>query len=258
MLQDNIRTLLDVAIELPDSEFLLQKHFTALLTSVWRMKSHTRHRQNHLPYRFGHYSTGRFFSSAVNQISWNSAREPTERTNWNNLGYISSRLVASALHDANDKQHDDSAFLSNRREEASTVPEYLEIRLEIGRDIGDSLVPLPSVINLSILGSEPPSPVNNPKEESQSQILKFSQDMADNRFRYGFVWELSICFSRYHLTNVEVTSSSIPSVFGHGAKFCNCLFNGLWGCFLVFLSFFPFFALSFPLKVGMGGLEKAH
>lgn len=179
--EDNIRMLLDVAIDLPDSELLLQKHFTALLTSVWRMTSRVHHRQNHLPYRNGQYSTGRFFSSTVNQISWNSVREPTERTNWNNFGYSSSRLVAAALHDANNKQHDDSAFLSNRREEVSTVPEQLEIRLEIERDFCDSMIPLPSVINLSILGSEPPSAVNNPIEESQ--ILKSSQDMAENRFR---------------------------------------------------------------------------
>lgn len=198
MVQDNIRMLLDVAIDLPDSELLLQKHFTALLTSVWRMTSRVHHRQNHLPYRNGQYSTGRFFSSTVNQISWNSVREPTERTNWNNFGYSSSRLIAAALHDANNKQHDDSAFLSNRREEVSTVPEQLEIRLEIERDFCDSMIPLPSVINLSILGSEPPSAVNNPIEE----ILKSSQDMAENRFRYGFMWALSTCFWSSHLTRV--------------------------------------------------------
>lgn len=184
--------LLDVAIELPDSELLLQKHFTALLTSVWRMKSRVDHRQSHLIFRNGQYSTGRIFSCTVNQISWNSVREQTERVKWNNFCYSSSRLVAAALHDANNKQLDDSASISNQREEGSNVPEQLEIRLEIEKDFGDPMIPLPSVINLSILGSEPPSAVNNPVEESQ--LVKSSQDMAENRFRYCFIWPSNTCF----------------------------------------------------------------
>ncbi|KAF9614190.1 hypothetical protein IFM89_015698 [Coptis chinensis] len=33
---DGVRTLLDVASELPDNELLLQKHFTAVMSSIWR------------------------------------------------------------------------------------------------------------------------------------------------------------------------------------------------------------------------------
>uniref|UniRef100_A0A5B7AQU5 DNA helicase n=1 Tax=Davidia involucrata TaxID=16924 RepID=A0A5B7AQU5_DAVIN len=178
--EDNIRMLLDVATELPDNEPLLQKHFFALLSSVWRVTSRLDRRQSISSSWNGLYFGGRFFTSTVNQDARNSIREPSEKMNWTNLSQ-SSKLVAAALHDANSTRWDERVSIFNQREEVSTIPDQLEITLELQRESGDLMISLPSIINLSVCDPDPPPSANMPSGENQH--LKSSRNMAENNFR---------------------------------------------------------------------------
>ncbi|KAF8411770.1 hypothetical protein HHK36_004329 [Tetracentron sinense] len=177
--EDNIRTLLDVATELPDNDLLLQKHFTALLSSVWRVRSRFDRRRSLSSSPNGLYSGGKFFRSTTNHIFRKSMREPSEKMNPAISGQ-SSKFVAAALHDANSKvskRQDDTVF----RPDASVMAEQLEITLEFQSDKGDSTISFPSVINLSICGSDPPPSANG--STGASLLLESSHYMAENRFR---------------------------------------------------------------------------
>ncbi|XP_024025351.1 protein PHOTOPERIOD-INDEPENDENT EARLY FLOWERING 1 isoform X3 [Morus notabilis] len=162
--QDNIRTLLDIAAEQPDKELLLQKHFTAVLSSVWKITSRMDHHKNLASSRNGLY-------------------------------FGQSRLLAAALHDVGNRQQedkassfvqrmrqpDDRASSSSRREDASTKAERWEMTLEFPKETDDTLDPLPSVLNLSIVGSDPLPSVS--QDEQEDRHLRTSYDVAENRFR---------------------------------------------------------------------------
>ncbi|XP_059662554.1 protein PHOTOPERIOD-INDEPENDENT EARLY FLOWERING 1 isoform X2 [Cornus florida] len=178
--EENMRMLLDVATELPDNEPLIQKHFSALLSSVWRATFRLDRRHTLSSSRNGLYVGGRFFTSTVNQIARNSTRQPSERMNLTNLSQ-SSKLVAAALYDANSTRQDDRVPIFNPREETPVVAEQLEIMLELHRERGDSMISLPSVINLSICG--PHSAPSSNTSTGESHHLMSSQNMAENRFR---------------------------------------------------------------------------
>lgn len=168
--EDNIRMLLDVAAELPDRELLLQKHFTALLSSVWKVNSRVDRTPSLSSSQNGLYFGGRSFT-------WNSMQEPAEKLKFTNLGE-SSKLLRLALFDAS--QPDDTVSLSNQECEASAVPEQLEINLEFQKEPEDSLVPLPSIISLSISGADPQPSVS--KASGEDHHLKASRSVAENRF----------------------------------------------------------------------------
>lgn len=174
--------LLNVAAEQEDNELLLQKHFTALLSAAWRMKSLTERRQNVSSSRNGLCFGGRFFSCPVNQTSCDSMKEPGRRMKFTNLGQ-SSKLVLAALNDANSRQQDDGVSLSDQREDAvAVITEQLNITLEFQRELVDSMISFPPLINLSIYGSDPQTSANKSAEDHH---LKDSQNMAENRFRYS-------------------------------------------------------------------------
>ncbi|KAJ4705577.1 protein PHOTOPERIOD-INDEPENDENT EARLY FLOWERING 1-like [Melia azedarach] len=178
--EENIRMLLNVAAEQEDNELLLQKHFTALLSAAWRMKSLTERRQNVSSSRNGLCFGGRFFSCPVNQTSCDSMKEPGRRMKFTNLGQ-SSKLVLAALNDANSRQQDDGVSLSDQREDAvAVITEQLNITLEFQRELVDSMISFPPLINLSIYGSDPQTSANKSAEDHH---LKDSQNMAENRFR---------------------------------------------------------------------------
>lgn len=176
--------LLNIAAEQPDHELLLQKHFTALLSSVWRTTSRVDHRQNLSSSRNGLYIGGKFFNSSVHQMYWNAMKEPAKRMKFTNLGQ-GSKLLAAALHDANSRRPDDRVRLSNQREDAPAIAEQLEITLEFPNEEEDSLNPWPPIINLSILGSDPPTSAN--KNTGEDNHLRASINVAESRFRYGFL-----------------------------------------------------------------------
>lgn len=161
--EDNIRLLLDVAAEQPDRELLLQKHFTALLSSVWKVKS----RVDLTPSR----------SSSRNGL-YRSMQEPPEKLKFTNLGE-SSRMLKLALLDVS--LSEDRVSPSNQACETSSVTEQLEINLEFQKELEDSMVPLPSFISLSICGADPPPSVS--KASGDDHHFKVSQNVAENRFR---------------------------------------------------------------------------
>lgn len=177
--EDNIRMLLNVAAEQQDTELLLQKHFTALLSSVWRGTSRTERRQN-LSSGNGLYSGGRLFGSPICQSSRSLIREPAQRMKFTNSG---SKLLATALHDANIRERNDMISLSNWKEDAPVATDKLEITLEFPREGDDDVIPLPPAINLSICGFDPLMCVNNTVGEDNH--LKSSQAIAESRFRAG-------------------------------------------------------------------------
>ncbi|PSS13807.1 Protein PHOTOPERIOD-INDEPENDENT EARLY FLOWERING like [Actinidia chinensis var. chinensis] len=178
--EDNIRVLLDVATELPDSEALLQKHFFALLSSIWRMTSRLDRRQSLPSSRNGFYAGGRHYDSMVGQIDLNCTREPSEKMEFTNLSQC-SKLVAAALCDANSVHRDDGFSALKQKEEASAVGDWLEITLELQRERDDSMIALPSVINLLISGKDTTPSASMPADANQH--LRSSQSMAENRFR---------------------------------------------------------------------------
>ncbi|GFY99811.1 SNF2 domain-containing protein [Actinidia rufa] len=178
--EDNIRVLLDVATELPDSEALLQKHFFALLSSIWRMTSRLDRRQSLPSSRNGFYAGGRHYDSMVGQIDLNYTREPSEKMEFTNLSQC-SKLVAAALCDANSVHRDDGFSALKQKEEASAVGDWLEITLELQRERDDSVIALPSVINLLISGKDTTPSASMPADVNQH--LRSSQSMAENRFR---------------------------------------------------------------------------
>lgn len=177
--------LLDVATELPDNEPLLQKHFFAVLYSVWRMTSRFERRQSLSSSRNGFYYGGRHITSMVSQIDLNSTRESSEPMRFTNLTQCSN-LVAAALCDADSARRDDGVSVLNQREEASGVADRLEITLELQRERGDSVIPLPSVINLSIFAPDPPRPSAS-MSANANQHLRSVQSLAESRFRYGIM-----------------------------------------------------------------------
>lgn len=170
--QDNIRLLLDVAAEQPDRELLLQKHFTALLSSVWKVKSRVELTPSCSSSRNGLYRS----------LTWKSMQEPPEKLKFTNLGE-SSRMLKFALSDVS--LSEDTVSPSNQVCETSSVTEQLEINLEFQKELEDSMVPLPSFISLSISGADPPPSVS--KASGEDHHFKASQNVAENRFRYGLM-----------------------------------------------------------------------
>lgn len=178
--EDNIRILLDAAMEQPDRELLLQRHFTALLTSVWRVTSCLdKQRSCSIP-QYNLYSSIRLFGASVNTTSQNSNRGPSNKNF--NLRECSN-LITTALCNAGSVSLSKVASLSSQMEEDSPPIEKLDVTLEFGRnkdEINDSPVAFPSIVSLSIPGMDLHSPVKMPSEENQ---LRTSQDLAENRFR---------------------------------------------------------------------------
>lgn len=175
--EENIRMLLDVAAEMPDCELLLQKHFTALLSSVWKTKS----RLDHCQSRNGLYSSGTFFKSIKSHVFQNSMWDSRENMSLNHLNYSgrARKLLAAALTDAySAKQENAVATLHKLQEDPPAITEKMDLTLEFQRDKDECINPLPPVINLSIQGLDTPLPSGG-----EVHLLKSSQNLAENRFR---------------------------------------------------------------------------
>ncbi|KAL5711838.1 Pharynx and intestine in excess protein 1 [Ranunculus cassubicifolius] len=152
--EDSIRTLLDVASDLPDNELLLQKHFTAIFSSVWRSRS-----------RLGRWSITPPPSHKVPPRSFNFAI----------LGQ-SSKFVSAALRDDVNRVQQNVDFPPPTAQEV----EKLEISLKFHAS-EDPQIPLPSTVNVSIYGSDP---IQSPKDSNMGKIIIDSAcKAAENRFR---------------------------------------------------------------------------
>ena len=173
--------LLDVASEQPNRELLLQKHFYALLSSVWKVASHVDRRQNPSPTSNGLYFDQSFFTS-IGQHSQNSLKKPSERMTFSNLA-PSKKLLAAALDDTRSRLENDQMFLSNHGEDRPLSTDQLDITLEFQKEESDALSSFPSVINLSIQGTESLPSLN--KQRGEDDHLKVFSSVGENRFRYG-------------------------------------------------------------------------
>ncbi|XP_050371450.1 protein PHOTOPERIOD-INDEPENDENT EARLY FLOWERING 1 isoform X2 [Argentina anserina] len=185
--EENIRTLLNVAAEQPNSEYLIQRHFIALLSSVWKMASHKGGRQNHSFLLNGLYFGGNYLNSS-HQISWTSMKENTATIKVTNFGQ-GAKLVAAALNNVSSRHEDESVFSPNPGKKSSTNAELLDLTLEFQAQKDDSTDPFPSVINVSI--SDSGRPLDNKAVEpnllrdSCKGYCKSTADanVAENRFR---------------------------------------------------------------------------
>ncbi|KAI3951577.1 hypothetical protein MKX01_018693 [Papaver californicum] len=170
--EDGTQTLLNVTSDLADNECILQKHFTAILTSVWRARS----RFNHWSSLSSTYQEG--FDSAKRFVNLRrSTREPLK-----NLGAVgeSRKLVAAALQDTYKKQQDDVSQ-SEQSEAASVMEEPLEIILEAQTDHENCEIQLPSRVNILICGSDIQHTKNESAEGDSHPDLR--SNLAEHRFR---------------------------------------------------------------------------
>ncbi|XP_044486357.1 protein PHOTOPERIOD-INDEPENDENT EARLY FLOWERING 1 isoform X4 [Mangifera indica] len=177
--EDNIRMLLNIAAEQADNELLLQKHFTALLSSVWRVRSRAQCRQSLPSSRNGFRFGERFFNPFDH--NYNSMKElPAQKIKFTNLGQH-RKLLFAALHEASSSSQDDRVSLSGRREDSLVITEQLDVMLEVQRELNDSMTPFPSAINLTVYGSDSQTLVN--KAAGEDNHLRVTQNVAESRFR---------------------------------------------------------------------------
>ncbi|XP_010557228.1 PREDICTED: protein PHOTOPERIOD-INDEPENDENT EARLY FLOWERING 1 isoform X2 [Tarenaya hassleriana] len=169
--EENIQSLLNVAAEQPDTEMLLQKHFTCLLSAVWRMSSCSENHQNLSCNDLGFNE--KLFGS-VNHTR-DLVREPLQRMK---ITSLSSKLLESALQDASRTQPDNTVP-PGLQEHQSINKEELDLTLEFQQHMDESLVPFPPIINLSIWGDSLKYTDDPPAEDH----LKASQSVAENRYR---------------------------------------------------------------------------
>ncbi|KAF5731979.1 hypothetical protein HS088_TW18G00666 [Tripterygium wilfordii] len=175
--EDNIRMLLQVAMEQPDNEFLLQRHFTALLSSVWRVASRFVRRQCILSSQNGLFGE-KFSGSAINPKLQSTRKEPAKGIKFTNLG-LSSKLIAAALLDASCRIQDTGLRIFSHMEDVPAVQEQLEITLEFCEK-DDHMFPLPHSLNLSISGTDLSTSVY---KDMDHHHIRASTNVADNRLR---------------------------------------------------------------------------
>lgn len=196
MWQDNIRMLLNVAADQPNTEFLIQKHFTALLSAVWKVTSHKDRRKNLPSSQNGLYFGGSIFSPS-NQKSQTPLMERTERMKFTNFGQGTklvaaalndasnrqgTKLVPAALNDASSRRDNDTVFRPNLGKDSSIESERLDITLEFQGARDDAVDELPSVLNLSISDSDR-FPLLNKATEDHHLRKSSNVNLAENRFR---------------------------------------------------------------------------
>ncbi|KAI3472143.1 hypothetical protein Pfo_029631 [Paulownia fortunei] len=175
--EDNIRVLLGIASELPDHEPLLQKHFLAVLSAVWRDLSRSSHRNNALSSQNGFYSSQKLFGSTINHQ--------------NSLGKLPERLEFTNLHQCGNHQTDDRLSIFDQREQHLVAKERLDVTLEL-QGARDEASPFPSVINLSILGPDPPPSLKMHAREDRH--FKSARGLVESQFRTASGTYVESCF----------------------------------------------------------------
>ncbi|WMV19388.1 hypothetical protein MTR67_012773, partial [Solanum verrucosum] len=174
--EENVRLVLDIASEIPDHEPLVQTHFFALLSSVWKV-------QKSLTNTFsssqnGFFHSGSLFSPIMNRVSTNYSMGPPVRRFSNSS--VCTKLVAVALSDQQSAQSDERVRICDQREEASFPSEHLDITLEFGAEKDDKTIPLLHPVTVKILGPE--SSLFPRMTTAEHHHFKSSQIMAENRF----------------------------------------------------------------------------
>ncbi|KAF3788946.1 PHOTOPERIOD-INDEPENDENT EARLY FLOWERING 1 protein [Nymphaea thermarum] len=188
--EDHVQVLLDVASELPDNELLLQKHYTAVLSSVWRAK--TKHDIWSNTASRGRHSHSNVCSSVSAFTSLRSMRKSTTSYTFSGSSR-NSKLVAWALKDAPGKQQEESLVSSSHQgstvvavqdQGASESSEHVEITIEFLDGNCEEQSLLPSSISVSM--QESVSFLQN--DVLHDELLKdCSAHTADDRHRMASV-----------------------------------------------------------------------
>lgn len=174
-MQENIRSLLNVAAEQPDTEMLLQKHFTCLLSSIWRTSTRT---GNDQMLSLNSPIFNRQFMGSANRTQ-DVARKPFQGMK---ITSLSSKLLESALQDSSTSQPNDTVSRSRLQEDQPINKVKLDLTLEFPRGYDDSPTHFPPIIRVSIDEMDSLNNVNDPPEEDN---LKASRVAAENRYRFG-------------------------------------------------------------------------
>ncbi|XP_062219951.1 protein PHOTOPERIOD-INDEPENDENT EARLY FLOWERING 1-like isoform X2 [Phragmites australis] len=164
--EDQTQMLVNVTSGLPNNELLLQKHFMAVLSSVWRSKC-CRDSQCVM-------ST---YSSALHMVS--PAKKPGGE-NWSMTNFRPSfNLIRTALTDAHVQCTQMVIAPPTRNQEYRR--NYLELELDFLTDRHGYEEDFPSIVNVSILEPEPLKQAVEPVEQSLLSALSCRQ--AENRLR---------------------------------------------------------------------------
>ncbi|XP_047938519.1 protein PHOTOPERIOD-INDEPENDENT EARLY FLOWERING 1 isoform X2 [Salvia hispanica] len=174
--EDNIRVLLGITSDLPDHEPLLQKHFFSVLSAAWRNISHSSHSGNSLLFQNRFYSSQEFYASASSK---NSLGKSPDRLGFSNLPQC-GKLVAAALNRSRNIQTDDRLTITNPLEDTPIEKEILDLTLELETD-RDEVLPLPSVVNVSILGADPSTSFK--EHAGEDRQFKSSRGTVESQFR---------------------------------------------------------------------------
>lgn len=170
--------MLDIASEIPDHEPLVQTHFFALLSSVWKVQKNLK--KTFSSSQNGFFHSGSLFSPIMNCVSTNHSMGPPIRRFSNSS--LCTKLVAIALSDQQSAQSDERVRICDQREEVSFPSEHLDITLEFGAEKDDKTIPLLHPVTVKILGPE--SSLFPRMTTAEHHHFKSSQIMAENRFWY--------------------------------------------------------------------------
>ncbi|CAH8359897.1 unnamed protein product [Eruca vesicaria subsp. sativa] len=173
--EENMRALLNVAAEQPDTEKLLQRHFTCLLSSIWRTSTRSTNNQT---LSLNSPIFNRQVMGSANRTH-ELARKPFQGMK---ITSLSSKLVESALQDSSTSQPHDSTSRSRLQEDQPIDKVGLDLTLEFPRGIDDdSTTHFPPIIKLSIDASTDSfNYVSDPPGEDK---LKSSRVAAEDRYR---------------------------------------------------------------------------
>lgn len=172
--QEHVSTLLDATAEVPDNELLLQKHFTAILTSVWRLQFRSERRRCLFSMRNGLNSSSNSGFSVSDKASTRSKELEKHLT----VFPQNRKLVAQALEGTSNEQVEEPSV---GLLEVGLESEPSEITLEFPdacNEVGESM---PSLVNLTVHDMNLNPPLDKSCEEGLQPEL--SCKLAENRFR---------------------------------------------------------------------------
>lgn len=166
--EDQAQMLVNVTSELPNNELLLQKHFMAVLSSVWRSKCRRDPRRV--------IST---YSSALRMLS--PVKNPAgSSANWSMVNFRPSfNLVRTALADA--QAQSTQIVIPPPMRNQEYCRNHLELELDFLTDQHHYEEDFPSIVNVSILEPEPIKQAVEPVEQSLLSGLSCRQ--AETRLR---------------------------------------------------------------------------
>lgn len=170
--------LVNVTSELPNNELLLQKHFMAVLSSVWRSKCWRDPRRV--------IST---YSSALRMLS--PVKNPAgSSVNWSMVNFRPSfNLVRTALADA--QAQSTQIVIPPPMRNQEYCRNHLELELDFLTDQHHYEEDFPSIVNVSILEPEPIKQAVEPVEQSLLSGLSCRQ--AETRLRLVVVQVSMLC-----------------------------------------------------------------